>query len=63
MEELGVGESTSLYACPQGHNSPTFSSEETTFGIFLLLMCNQRTTGATGSPDTNLIQSVGVGTS
>ena len=44
MEELGVGDSTWLYACPQGHTSPTFLSEETAFGIFLLLVCNRRTT-------------------
>ena len=44
MEELGVGDSTWLYGCPQGHTSPTFSSEETTFIRFLLLVCIRRTT-------------------
>ena len=44
MEELGVGDSTQLCACPQGHTSPTFLSEETAFGKFLLLVCNRRTT-------------------
>ena len=44
MEELGVCDSTFLCACPQGHTSPTFLSEETAFIRFLLLVCNQRTT-------------------
>ena len=44
MEEIGVGDSTWLCACPQGHTSPTFLSEETAFEKFLLLVCNRWTT-------------------
>ena len=44
MEELGVGDSTQLYAFPQGHNSPIFLSEEIVFRRFLLLVCNRGTT-------------------
>ena len=56
MEGLGVGDSIWLCACPQGHTSPTFLSEEIAFERFLLLVCIRRTTrGQTLKTETTVL--------